>query len=301
MSTSRLHRLILALYPERFRHRYSDELAAVVADCGGGWRVTLDLAVSAFKARMSPDPISSGSDGRRIRLETTTATVFALWLWSALAVALFARAVDDQPVPGLRSWGWAAYAVGNVIFTLAAAAILIVGFGYWLVVVVPAIHNRDRTTLIPAVLPVVVVGLWLAGTGVLAVLTNHIRPGNYRHVTAQGPHTAGGWAVLAIYAVFTLACVAVCTTSVRRALRNAQLTPRMLTLSSVFAVGASVALAAISVCALICVARVLMIGGIGVRDEMTAIGPVCFLLLASATAAVSSVRGLQALRTEEGA
>lgn len=301
MSTSRLHRLILAVYPECFRDRYGDELATVAADCGGGWRVTFDLAVSAVRARLNPGQVTSGSDGRRLRLETTTSTVFALWVWSTVAVALFARAVDDQPVPGLRSWGWGAYAVGNVIFSLSAAAILIVGFVYWLWVVVPAVRTRTRTILIPAAIPVAVVVLWLAGTGMLAVATNHIRPGNYRHITAQGPHTAGGWALLAIYALFTVACVTVCTISIRRALRRAELTPPMLTVSSVVALTASVALAAITACAVICTTRVLMIGGIGVRDEMTAIGPVCFLLLASASAATSSVRGLRAARTQPSA
>ncbi len=301
MSTSRLNRLILAAYPPRFRDRYGDELAALAADCGGGWRVTSDLAVSAVKARLNADPIAAGSDGRRLRLETTTATVFALWVWSTVAVALFARAVDDQPVPGLRSWGWGAYAVGNVIFSLSAAAILIAGFLYWLGVVVPAIRTRNRPILMPAGLPVVVVALWLAGTGVLAVATNHIRPGNYRHITAQGPHTGGGWALLAIYALFSVVCVTVCTTSIRRALRKAALTPPILAVSSLVAVTASVALAALTACAVICVTRVLMIGGIGVRDEMTAIGPVCFLLLASAAAVTSSVRGLHAIRTRPGA
>ena len=301
MSTSRFHRLILAVYPERFRDRYGDELATVAADCGGGWRVTFDLAVSAAKARLNPGPITSGSEGRRLRLETTTSTVFALWVWSTVAVALFARAVDDQPVPGLRSWGWGAYAVGNVIFSLSAAVILIVGFLYWLRVVVAAVRTGNRAILIPAALPVAVVVLWLAGTGVLAVATNHIRPGNYRHITAQGPYTAGGWALLAIYALFTVACVTVCTTSIRRVLIKAELTPPMLTVSSAVALTASVALAAITACAVICVTRVLMIGGIGVRDEMTAIGPVCFLLLASAAAATSSVRGLRAVRTGPGA
>ena len=204
--------------------------------------------------------------------------------------------MNDQPVPGLRSWGWGAYAVGNVIFTLSTAAILIVGFVYWLLVVVPAARARNRVNLTPAVLPVAVVLLWLGGTGVLAVATNHIRPGNYRHITAQGPHTAGGWALLAIYALFTVACVTVCTASIRRALRKAELIPPMLTVSSVVAATASVALAAITVCAVICVTRVLAIGGIGVRDEMTAIGPVCFLLLASTAAATSAFRGLCAVR-----
>jgi hypothetical protein len=301
MSACRLHRLILAAYPERFRDRYGDELATVADDCDGGWRVTFDLAVSAVKARLNPDPIISTSGGRRLRLETTTGTVFVLWVWSTVAVALFARAVDDQPVPGLRSWGWGAYAVGNIIFTLSAAAFLVVGFAYWLLVVVPAIRTKNRATLVPAVVPVAVAVLWLAGTGLLAAATHHIRPGNYRHITAQGPHTVAGWGLLTSYAAFSAACVTVCTTSIRRALRKAELTPPMLTVSSVVAVAASVALAAISACAVICVTRVLMIGGIGVRDELTAIGPVCFLILASTAAAASSARGLRALRTRPDA
>ncbi len=301
MSTSRVNRLVLAAYPARFRDRYGDELATLVADCAGGWRVTFDLAVSAVKARLNPDPVISGSEGRRLRMETTTSTVFALWVWSTVAVALFARAVDDQPVPGLRSWGWGAYAVGNVVFSLSAAAILVVGFVYWLLVVVPAIRTKNRATLMPAVGPVAVVVLWLAGTGVLAVATHHIRPGNYRHITAQGPHTPGGWALLAIYALFTTACVIVCTTSIRRALRRAELTQPMLTVSSVVAVTASLALTAITACAVVCVTRVLMIGGIGSRDEITSIAAVCFLLLATTAAATSSVRGMRAVRAGPGA
>lgn len=297
MNTSRLHRLILAVYPEQFRDRYGDELATVAADCGGGWRVTFDLVASAIRARLNPDPVTSGPDRRRLRLETTTSTVFTLWVWSTVAVAVFARAVDDQRVPGLRSWGWAAYAAGNVIFSLSVAAILIVGFVYWLLVVVPAIRTSNRSTLTPAVAPLAVVVLWLAGTGVLAVATHHIRPGNYRHLTAQGPHTTGGWALLATYALFTAACVTVCTTTIRRALRRAELTPPMLTVSAVVATGAAAALAAITTCAAISATRVLIIGGIDARDVTTAVGAVCFLLLASTAAATSSARGLRALRT----
>jgi hypothetical protein len=76
----------------------------------------------------------------------------------------------------------------------------------------------------------------------------------------------------------------------------------MLTVSSVVAVTATVALAAITACAVICVTRVLMIGGIGARDTMTAIGPVGFLLLPSVAAATSSLRAVRAITTRpEGA
>jgi hypothetical protein len=64
--------------------------------------------------------------------------------------------------------------------------------------------------------------------------------------------------------------------------------------------GVGGALVAITACAAICVIRVLMIGGIGARDAMAAIGPLCFMLLASTAAATSSVRGLRAFRTRPG-
>jgi hypothetical protein len=149
----------------------------------------------------------------------------------------------------------------------------------------------------PAVIPVAVVTLWLAATGLLAVATDHIRPGHYGDMTAQGPRTAGGWGLLAIYALFTVACVTVGTTSIRRALRKAELSPPMLIVSLLVAVAATGALAAITACAAICISRILMIGDIGAVDAMAAIGPVCFLLVTSTAAATSSVRGLRAIRT----
>lgn len=296
MSGSLIRRLVLATYPAGFRERYGDELAAVAAECGDGWRVTFDLALSAAKARLNPDLATSEPEGRRLRLQTTTSTVFALWTWSVVAVALFARAVDDQPVPGLRSWGWSAYAVGNVIFELSAGAILITGFAYWLRVVVPAARTRDRRTLVPAVMPVAVVLLWLVGTGIVATVSNHIRPGNYRHISAQGPHSAGGWALLAVYALFTVICVAGCTVGVRRALASAALPARALAASWLVAVATTLSITAVTTCAVVCLAKVLITGGISGRDELTAIGPVCFLLLAAMSASVSSIRGLAAFR-----
>jgi hypothetical protein len=297
MNVSPLHRVLLALYPADFRARYGEELAALVADCEGGWRVNLDLAVGAAKARLNPDFVISQPEGRRLRLQATTSTVFALWAWSILAVAVFARAVDDQPVPGLRSWGWGAYAAGTAIFDLSAFVILLAGFAYWLRVVIPAVRTKNKRTLVPAVVPVAVVLLWLAGTGLLAAATHHIQAGNYRHISAQGPHTAGGWAVLTAYAAVTVICVGACTISVQRALNHAELPERLLMASSLVGAAAATALAAVAVCAAASVTRVLLIGGIPLGDELTAIGAVCFLVLTSVSAAVSSRRGLITLRT----
>lgn len=75
----------------------------------------------------------------------------------------------------------------------------------------------------------------------------------------------------------------------------------MLGVSSLVAGTASVALTAVSVCAVICLTRVVMIGGIGARDQITAVGSAGFLVLASIAATTSSLRGLRAIRTAPGA
>lgn len=296
MSPSRLQRLVLSAYPEQFRQHYGEEFATVVADCGAGWRVTVDLALGAVKAHLVGDTSLAEPGRGKQRLETTTATVFALWAWGAAAMSLFAWAVDAGPVPGLKAWGRVAYAAGNVVLSLAAVGVFAICVVYWLLVMVPAIRSRDWATVRPAALAPAVVVLWLGGTGSLAFATNHIRPGNYRHITAQGPHTAAGWALLVLYGLFTAACMIVCTVSARRALRRAELPSPLLRLSSVAAIATAGALAATTACAAVCAARVLMVGGISALGELGTIGPVCFLLVASLAASTSSLRGLRAVR-----
>jgi MFS family permease len=295
MTISRLQRLILALYPAAFRARYGEELAAVVAECDGGWRVDADLALSAAKARLRPDFFTS-SEGQRGRLETTTGTVFAVWAWSAVAVVVFARAVDDQPGPGLKSWGWSAYAIGNALLALCAALILISGFAYWLLVVIRATRARSRRTLVSALMPLGLGLVWLAATGTLAVATNRIQTGNYRHIDARGPQSAGGWVLLAGYAAFTVLVVALCTASVRRTLTRARLPVTTLKGSSLIAATATAGLAGITACAVICLSFVLVVGGTSTGERLMAVGAVSFLLLATVTATSSAFRGLHAIK-----
>jgi hypothetical protein len=61
------------------------------------------------------------------------------------------------------------------------------------------------------------------------------------------------------------------------------------------AAGAPAALAAIAACASVCLARVLMVGGIGPRVTVLAVAPVVFLVAATVAAVRSSVRGVGAL------
>jgi hypothetical protein len=133
MSPSRWQRLLLASFPPSFRRRYGEELSALVPGCGGSWKVTVDLARACLAAWLRPPFLGAAADRRRLRLQATTATVFVLWAVSSVAVALFARAVDDPyPLTGLHSWGWAAYQIGTAVFELTSGLVLVAGFGYWL-------------------------------------------------------------------------------------------------------------------------------------------------------------------------
>jgi hypothetical protein len=297
MSPTRVQRLVLAGFPARFRLRYGDELSALISDSGGGWRVTADLVRSAAREWLRPSFIGTTEEQRRMRLQSTTATVFVLWSFSALAVAVFARAVDDHPVPGLHSWGFVAYGAGTVVFELTAGAVLLIGFVYWLRVVLPAVRAHNGAVLVPAVLPIAVGTLWLVTTALVAFIGHHIVPGNYRHITAQAPTTAGGMAVLAVYALFTLACVVMCASSVVRALTRAALPTPLLRGSMAVAAAVAAALGCVASAASVCLARVLIVGHIDPRTMAMAVGAVAALWLVWVGAATSAMRGVRALRT----
>ena len=293
MSRSWVQRAVLAAYPPRFKARYGAELADLVPESGRGWRDTADLARGAAKEWVQPTFLGDPDERRRLRLQATTATVFLSWSVATVATAVFARGVDDQPVPGLRSWGWSAYRVGSIEFELAAALIGITGFLYWLRVVGPAWRRREYRILVPAVLPVGVVAGWLAVTGSLSYFFN----GSHFHQAGSppGPSSFGGWLVLTLYGVFTVTCAMVCSGSVVRALQRAGLSAQLLTRSTVVASVATAALIALTVTMAVCLTRVLMIGGLTSWDTFLAVTPTVALGTMCVTSVTSTARGLRAL------
>lgn len=290
-----MQRLILAAFPARFRDRYGAELGALVPECGGGWRDTVDLARAAVREWIHPSFPGSPDERRRLRLQSTTATVFVAWAFAIVAGAVFARSVDDQPVPGLQSWGWTSYEVAAGVFQVAVVLIAVIGFAFWLRVVVPAWRERDYATLKPAVLPVAVVGSWFAVTGAIAYFGHRFVAGNRGHINAQAPVSGIGWTVLALYGVLTIVYVGVCAASCTTALSRSRLSARLLEGSTWMAALGTAALAVVSVAGAVCLSRVLLIGRAGVRDSTTAVLSVLLLLLLTGAALVSTARGLRTL------
>jgi hypothetical protein len=298
MNPARLRRLLVVSFPPSFRHRYGEELTALVSTCPGGREVTFDLARACLAAWFRPSFLGDGAERRRLRLEATTMTVFVLWSASTVAAAVFARAVDDPyPLSGLRSWGWTTYQSGTAVFELTSGLVLVAGFAYWLQVVAAAWRRRDGTVLAPALLPPAVVVLWLAVTAGVVVLGHRLTNGSDRHIAAQGPSTLGGWLVLATYVAFTLGCVVACSVSAVRALSRSRLSLRLVAGSTIVAGVVSAALVVITITAVLSLSCVLMIGGIGAPDTAVAAVPVVLLVLASAASVASSIRGVHALVT----
>ena len=293
MSASWIQRVLLAAFPPRFKHRYGAELADLVPSCGGGSRVTADLARAVAKEWARPTFLGDAEERRRLRLQATTSTVFLSWSLATVAVAVFARGVDDQPVRGLRSWGWSAFRVGTVEFELTVAVIMAAGFWYWLRVVGMAWRERRYGILVPACLPAVVATGWLAVTGLLSYAFN----GDHLHKpgTAPGPSTFGGWVVLVLYGLFTVGSAMLCAGSAVWALERAGLSVRLLTRSTALAAVSTASLVALTVTMSVCLTRVLMIGGLSRWDTFLSVGPAVVMVAMCVTSVTSTARGLRAL------
>jgi hypothetical protein len=293
--TTLIQRALLSSYPSRFRARYGAEMTLATAESGSSWRVTCDLARGALRAWLQPD-VGTGSDRCRDRMQTSVALVFLAWCASVCSAGVFAKAVDDQPVPGLHSWGQTGYSVAQGVFVVTAAAVLLFGFIYWLLVVMPAVRSRNRAVLIPALAPLPIVGAWLGATALVASFARSYINGPHQHPGQQHPGIIA-LGVLGIYLVVTVAAVVGCGASAVRALDAGSLSLQQLRPAVELLVVVAIALTAQTIASAVALTRVLDIGGIGVRGALQALPPVVVMLCASAVAIISSHSGIRVLRT----
>jgi hypothetical protein len=292
---ARLQHLVLAAYPPSFRHRYGDELAALVADGGRGGRDTVDLVLGAARAWASPVFGGDPGEQRRTRLQASTITVLAAWCASLVGAAGFSKSVDDPRLPGLHGAAWTAYDIGVVVLEITAAVVLVTGFVYWLGVIVPALRARRRDIVVPAAAPALFVVVWLGITGLVGLFARHVVPTGQTPLT--WPRGALILAVLVGWALLTLACVVGCAGSATVALRRASLSAHRLAGSTVVAGLAVVGVAVQMVAGAVCLAGLLRAGGgLGPRDTVFSSGCLAVLAMATAVASVSAARGLRVLR-----
>ena len=291
----RLHRLVVAAYPPSFRHRYGDELGALASDGDRGWRDSVDLVAGMCRAWVAPVFGGTPEEQRRRRLEATTITVLVAWCASLLAAAGFAKAVDDPPLGALHGAAWAAFATGAVTLQVTAAVVLASGFGFWLLVVVPAWRSSRHDIVARALVPGVIAALWL---GVTALVGLYAR-GELPRGSAPGAPPAGGLpnVIFVAWLGVTLLCAAGCATGASLALRRARLSEPRLSVSAAVAAVAAVGITIQTVAVVVCLTSVLRSGAIlGSRDALFAFGSAAVLVAATVVAALAAARGVAVLR-----
>jgi hypothetical protein len=220
---SRATALALACYPPSWKERYGDELADLATDGDAA-----DLLVGAARAWLRPAGAPSVAH-RRVR---ALGTVHVAWCAAFVAAGVFFKAVNDPPVPGLRSriaqplWGVvrASLATGFVVITAA-------GFLLLLRVAVPALRDRQWQVLRP-LLP--------AGTLLIAV-------------TGTTPFV-GSRAVLLAWLVLCLALAVAAASGPVLALRRSGLPAQALRWPLVAATAVALAIVMLALSALGCAA-----------------------------------------------
>jgi hypothetical protein len=292
----RLQRVLVTAYPPSFRHRYGDELASLVADNGSPWRDNIDLALGVCRAWVSPVFGGARTEQRRSRLQTTTTTVLAAWCASLLAAAGFSKAVDDPPLPGLHGVALTALHAGAVALEATAAAVLVAGFVFWLVITVPALRAGRRDVVLPALTPALSVGVWLGATGLVALFAHHVvRRAN---VALTWPRGALILAVLVAWVVVTIICVMWCAGSAALALHRSHIHVSGLAVSTGVAGLAAVGITTQAVAGVVCLVNLARTGGgLDPRDAVISVGSVVILVTVTLMAGVSVTRGLGVLRT----
>ena len=142
---SRATGVALACYPPSWKERYGDELADLTTDGDA-----IDLLKGAARAWSRPAGPRTLTD-RRLR---AVGTVHVSWCAAFVAGAVFSKAVDDPPLPGLTTgasqplWGLvrAAFALGWLVLLVGGAALL-------LRIAVPAVRRRQWRVLRPLLRP----------------------------------------------------------------------------------------------------------------------------------------------------
>ncbi|HVA03570.1 MAG TPA: hypothetical protein VMU64_07430 [Acidimicrobiales bacterium] len=293
----RLQRVVVASYPPSFRHRYGNELAALVTDGDARWRDSVDLVLGMCRAWVAPTFGGAPVEQKRSRLQSTTTTVLFAWCASVLAAAVFSKAVDDPPLPGLHAVAGTAYDGGIVVVEVTAGLVMVAGFLFWLGLMVPALRARRREVAVPALAPALIVLVWLGITALVALFAHHVVR---RHsIALTWPHGALVLAVLVTWIVITVACVAGCAAAATLALRRARCGVPRLAVSTVVAGIAALGIAAEAAACVICLVSLARpAGGLDPRDAVFSVGAAFVVAAATVIAAVSVARGLGVLRSD---
>jgi hypothetical protein len=96
MVSARLARLALALYPLAYRHRYGEEMGALLEDQGATPRAVADLLRGAARAHLRPQPGLARELDPDDRLKLGLSSTLLAWVVFSVAGLGFYKTTEDQ-------------------------------------------------------------------------------------------------------------------------------------------------------------------------------------------------------------
>jgi hypothetical protein len=174
-SASMLAAAALALYPAAWRARYGDEVRALLDDSGAGPRNVASLAWRAMPAWVCPP---RHLYDRPARMRASLATVLLAWTALAGLALVFAQLTQAQPTlqgltpPGHPIIQWSYWVFDGAIF-VSVLAVAAGGLPLWLQMMRGARHEHRRRDMAYLLSPVVVPAVYLAAMIVTVSLVRH--------------------------------------------------------------------------------------------------------------------------------
>jgi hypothetical protein len=296
-----LARAVLGLYPSAWRARYEDEVRALLEESGAGVRAAASLAWHAVPAWACPP---RHLYDRRGRMRASLATVGMAWALLAGLAAVFAQLAQAQgqvQAPTLAqhpviTWSYWAFDACLIVSLLAVAA---GGVPLWLVMFRHARRARRRRVvaclLVPAVVPAAYLMVSVAVFALVRGPGRPVVPWESRSVVDLANGGVGPWWFLALV-VLGLAAAAVSAAGPGLALRRLSPHGPVLVLAARAAFLAAVTMGGAGAATVVAAVGLYLwapaYAGYHVTWPLAVYLPA--VLLASAVAVVSAVRGIRA-------
>jgi hypothetical protein len=218
-------RVVLTLYPQRWRDRYGDEFAALLIDMSSAarWPARIGFIVEAASRALDAHLNTSFPNGERLmpnRIRRAVATVACAVIVFIIAGFGFEKMIED-PAYHVAARQHAAvgtsFDILRVAAILAGIAVLAGALPLAWSVIRQAVTSR-RADLIKLLLipPAAVIG-WLAVVEIIVALDRHPRV-----------HSAANLAIVALVVVLGLAAAVACAWATVAILRRADLAPGLL-------------------------------------------------------------------------
>lgn len=118
-------RLLIRLYPSRWRRRYKDEFGALLEQERWSARLVLDVVASALAARLDPYPVATPEESAMTSRRIDTAAAFAATMLVLPAVVLLASAMIRLMQPVQYQPAHAADVILNWFVSINAGALVL--------------------------------------------------------------------------------------------------------------------------------------------------------------------------------